>query len=50
MTWKAIILTVVGLGLVDFASNHSWIFGVLIAGSAALLWIGYKLDILMGIR
>jgi threonine/homoserine/homoserine lactone efflux protein len=50
MTWKTIILTVFGLGSIAFISNHPWIFGALIAGFAALLWIGYKLDIAMGIR
>lgn len=50
MTWKSMILTIFGLGIVAFVSEHPWIFGAFIAEFAVLIWIGYKLDKAMGIR
>jgi apolipoprotein N-acyltransferase len=50
MTWKAIILTILALALIAFAFEHSWIFGASVVGFAVLIWIGYKLDKMTGIR
>lgn len=44
MTWKSIILTLLALATIAFATEHLWIFGASIVGFAALIWIGYKLD------